>query len=62
VERKQHRKEKAATMATIKEAMIQAAEQGKEHLRKAVEERVRKDAIEVSSVCASELSETDLEL
>jgi len=37
-ERKQRQKEKAATMATVKEAMIQAAEQGKEHLWKVVEE------------------------
>src|SRR5882672_12447504 len=51
---KQHWKEKAATMANVKEAAIQAAELGKERLRKAVEERVRKDAIKVSSVCESE--------
>jgi len=59
-ERKQRRKEKAATMANVKEAAIQAAELGKERLRKAVEEQVRKNAIEVSPIRASEGSETDL--
>src|SRR5882672_6108904 len=53
-ERKQRRKEKAATMANVKEAAIQAAEQGKEHLRKVVEEQVCKNAIEVSPIRSSE--------
>ena len=49
-ERKQRRKEKAVTMANVKEAAIQAAELGKERLRKAVEEQVCKNAIEVSPI------------
>ena len=53
-ERKQRRKEKVATMANVKEAAIQAAELGKERLRKAVEEQVRKNVIEVSPIRSSE--------